>query len=66
MLLTQPSAGFDPVLDGVVSPALDRLATRLGSIPGLSAAERAAVTAGAADQLYATSRRLLTRCWSWS
>lgn len=56
-----PVTGFDPVLGGLLEPALTGLAAQLGSIPGLSDAERAAVRESTAAALWETVRRKANR-----
>lgn len=52
---------FDPVLDRLTGPALDRLGAGLGAVPGLAAAEREAVRAATAAALNDVLRRKVTR-----
>ncbi|MDP9864479.1 MULTISPECIES: type 2 lanthipeptide synthetase LanM family protein [Streptosporangium] len=52
---------FDPPLDVLTGPALADLAARLGSITGLTAADRRALLDGAAAALEETVRRKVTR-----
>lgn len=61
LLLADQFGAFDPVLDGLLEPALGRLTVQLGSVPGLADEERRAVYAAAADTLRNAVRRKATR-----
>jgi class II lanthipeptide synthase len=56
-----PGTDFARSLSCLVGPAADRLTERLGAVPGLAGAERAAITDGAAAALYQVAHRKLSR-----
>ena len=53
--------GFEPVLDGLLTPVLAGLSAGLGRIPGLDRTEQAAVADGAATMLTASVLRKVSR-----
>jgi type 2 lantibiotic biosynthesis protein LanM len=61
LLLTDSAGEFQPVLDGLVDPALAELTTRLDSVAGLADPERAVLVAATAEVLHGAVWRKVSR-----